>query len=75
MASIKGEIFEKFYSKLAKSEGFDEERVVQLRAVFSGKKKPEAPDVIKRSQKMRRGANPDRIDSHSGIPGALDIES
>ena len=47
MASIQEEILEEFYSKLAKAEGFDKECVDQLRAVFSGKKKPKAPDVIK----------------------------
>ena len=38
---------EEFYSKLAKAEGFDKERVQQLRALFSGTKKPKTPDVIK----------------------------
>jgi hypothetical protein len=47
MASIQEEILEEFYSKLAKVEGFDKERVEQLRDLFSGKKKPKAPDVIK----------------------------
>ena len=47
MASIQEEILEEFYSKLAKAEGFDKERIEQLRALFSGKKKPKTPDVIK----------------------------
>ena len=47
MASIQEEILEKFYSKLAKAEGFDKERVEQLRALFSGKKKPKTSEVIK----------------------------
>ena len=47
MASIQEEILEEFYSKLAKAEGFDNDRVEQLRALFGGKKKPKGPDVIK----------------------------
>lgn len=47
MASIQEEIHEEFYSKLAKAEGFDKERVEHLRSFFSGKKKPKTPDVIK----------------------------
>ena len=47
MASIQEEILEEFYSKLANAEGFDKERAEQLRALFGGKKKPKAADVIK----------------------------
>ena len=47
MASIQEEILEEFYSKLANAEGFDRARVEQLRALFTGKKRPKAPDVIK----------------------------
>lgn len=47
MANIQEEILEEFYSKLAVAEGFDKARVDQLRALFSGEKKPKASDVIK----------------------------
>jgi hypothetical protein len=47
MASIQEKILEEFYSKLAREEGFDKERVEQLRALFSGKNKPKTLDVIK----------------------------
>lgn len=47
MASIQQEILEEFYTKLEKSDGFDKQRVDQLRAIFSGNKKPKAPDVIR----------------------------
>ncbi len=47
MTIIQEDILEEFYSKLTKAEGFDKLRVDQLRALFRGKKKPKAPDVIK----------------------------
>jgi hypothetical protein len=47
MASIQEEILEDFFSKLANAEGFNKERVEQLRALFSGKKKPKAADIVK----------------------------
>lgn len=47
MATIQEEILEKFYTKLVTADGFDKDRVDQLRSLFSGKKKPKAAEVIK----------------------------
>ena len=47
MATIQADILEEFYKRLAKAEGFTEEKVKQVRAVFSGSKRPKAVDVIK----------------------------
>ena len=46
MANIQDDILEEFYRRLAKAEGFNKEKVDQLRAAFSGGKKPKAVDVI-----------------------------
>jgi hypothetical protein len=58
MASIQEEILEEFYSKLSKADGFDKERVEQVRALFSGKKKPKAPDVIKALSEEAKESQP-----------------
>jgi len=47
MASIQEDILEEFYKRLAKAEGFTEEKVEQVRDLFSGRKKPKAADLIK----------------------------
>lgn len=47
MASIQEDILEEFYKRLAKAEGFDDEKVKLVRDLFSGSKKPKAADVIK----------------------------
>lgn len=58
MASIQEEILEEFYSKRANAEGFDKERVEQLRALFSGKQKPKGPDVIKALSESAKESQP-----------------
>ena len=47
MASIQEEILEEFYRRLAAAEGFTEAKVKQVRDLFSGSKKPKAPDLMK----------------------------
>ncbi len=47
MATIQEDILEEFYHRLAKTEGFTEAKVKQLRDLFSGSKKPKAPDLVK----------------------------
>lgn len=47
MANIQEDILEEFYKRLTEAEGFTEEKVKQLRTVFSNSKKPRAVDVIK----------------------------
>jgi hypothetical protein len=47
VATIQDDILEEFYKRLAKTEGFTEEKVKQVRDLFSGHKKPKAIDVIK----------------------------
>jgi hypothetical protein len=47
MANIQEEILEEFYRKLAKADGFTEAKVKQVRNLFSGSKKPKAPDLVK----------------------------
>lgn len=47
MATIQEEILQTFYAKLITADGFDKERVEQLRALFGGKRRPKATDVIK----------------------------
>jgi len=47
MPSIQEEILEEFYRRLAKVDGFTEAKVKQLRNLFSGSKKPKAPDLVK----------------------------
>jgi hypothetical protein len=65
MASIQEEILEEFYSKLSKADGFDKERVEQLRALFSGRRSQRRPTSSRRSPKTRRKASRD--------PAGLDI--
>jgi hypothetical protein len=47
MASIQEDIFEEFYRRLAKADGFTEAKVKQIRELFSSSKKPKATDVMK----------------------------
>jgi hypothetical protein len=47
MATIQDDILEEFYKRLTKAEGFTEEKVKQVRELFSGHKKPKAIDLIK----------------------------
>jgi len=47
MASIQEEILEEFYRRLAKAEGITEVKVKRVRDLFSGGKKPKAPDLVK----------------------------
>jgi hypothetical protein len=65
MASIQEEILEEFCLKLSKADGFDKERVEQLRALFSGRRSQRRPTSSRRSPKTRRKASRD--------PAGLDI--
>jgi hypothetical protein len=47
MATIQETILEEFYQKLLKVEGFTEDKVKQVRDLFSGSKKPKATDLVK----------------------------
>jgi hypothetical protein len=47
MATIQEEILDKFYRKLAGTEGFTDTKVTKLRDLFSVGKKPKAADVIR----------------------------
>lgn len=47
MASIQEEILEEFYQKLAQVDGYTEAKLKKLRDLFSGGKKPKAPEVVK----------------------------
>jgi hypothetical protein len=47
MASIQEQILEEFYRQLAKSGGFTDALVRDLRDLFSADKKPKAVDVVK----------------------------
>jgi hypothetical protein len=47
MAGIQEEILEEFFRRLAKAGGFTEAKVKQVRELFSGSKKPKAPDLVK----------------------------
>ncbi len=46
MASIQEEILGEFYRRLAKTDGFTEAKMKQVRDLFSGSKKPKAADLM-----------------------------
>ncbi len=46
MAKIQDDILNEFLAELEKTEGFSKEQVHQLRAIFTGGKKPKAADVV-----------------------------
>ena len=58
MASIQEEILEEFCRRLAKAPGFTEAKVKQVRDLFSGSKKPKAPDLVKVFSEDSKGGLP-----------------
>jgi hypothetical protein len=45
VATIQEEIFEEFYRRLEKADGFTQAKMKQVRDLFSGSKKPKAADL------------------------------
>ena len=57
MTTVQDEIFEDFFTRLGKAEGFDEEQVKALRALFKSSDKLKADDLatIFLAQKRKEG--------------------
>ena len=46
MPSIQEEILQSFFARLAESDGFDDEKIDSLKALFESKNKPKAVEIV-----------------------------